>query len=190
MRTRIKKAFRSEKGFTLIELVVVIGIIGLLAGIAVINAQKSDNSFVLAGEAQNLAQEIRRVQEMAISSREHGPSAIVPKGGYGVFIASTGITLFADCDDNGLVGTTTECGTYSEIVKEFTLDPKVTSLAISVDGVSKSSVTVLYKPPLPVVKIFGDSVPTNGNESTINLLDAAGRTKTITVNRSGLVSVK
>lgn len=61
----------NKKGFTLIELLVVIVIISITAGIMVINFRKAGETGNLQRTAQQIIQNIRKAQNMALSSVKH-----------------------------------------------------------------------------------------------------------------------
>jgi len=94
-----------NKGFTLVELAVVIFIILLLTAVTLPNYRSGEKRLALQRSANKLAQDIRRVQGMAMSAEEfHG---IVPEGGYGIRVRDKHGSppiytyfLYADCNNN------------------------------------------------------------------------------------------
>lgn len=89
-----------EGGFTLFELLVVIFIIALVSAILVINMRRSESQYKLQIGAQEIAQSIRRAQDMALSSFRYQGN--VPFA-YGLFFDKqnrTSYRIFADINGN------------------------------------------------------------------------------------------
>jgi prepilin-type N-terminal cleavage/methylation domain-containing protein len=81
-----KLSFKSSKGFTLIELLVTTIIITILTSAVLVNYKNTSQQFALQRSANKLTQDLRRMQEMALSSsecKECSPVA-VPRYGYGI----------------------------------------------------------------------------------------------------------
>ena len=92
-------------GFTLVELLVIVFIIMLMSGIIFANYRQSGQRLALQRSANKLAQDIRRVQEMATSVKEF--QGVIPEGGYGIRFRDEGgsppiytYIIYADCNKN------------------------------------------------------------------------------------------
>ncbi|MDP3991232.1 MAG: type II secretion system protein, partial [Candidatus Nealsonbacteria bacterium] len=97
-----------NKGFTLTELMVVTGIIVLLTALVLPNYRTGDRQLTLERAAHKLSQDLRRTQEMAMSSyfSLEKTGGEVPKGGYGARflreIEPKQYRLFGDGNADGL----------------------------------------------------------------------------------------
>ena len=102
------KLFSKQKGFTLIEVLVVIFITAIISGIMVVGFRQGAKSNQLQRSAQIVIQNLRKVQNMALSSITFtNPSSgqkEVPAGGYAAeFNKGAGINtfyLYADFNSN------------------------------------------------------------------------------------------
>lgn len=87
----------NKKGFTLIEVLVVTAIIVIISAFMAVNFRKGEEGRKLQRTAQQIAQDIRKAQNLALSSTEY--AAEVPVEGYGARFRTQDInsyTLFAD----------------------------------------------------------------------------------------------
>ncbi|MBD3282229.1 MAG: prepilin-type N-terminal cleavage/methylation domain-containing protein [Candidatus Portnoybacteria bacterium] len=90
-----------KRGFTLTEILVVIFIIGFISSIMIVNWRSNEERYKLHRIAQEVVQDIRSAQDMALTSfRYEGniPSA------YGVYFDkqdSRGYIIFGDLNENG-----------------------------------------------------------------------------------------
>src|SRR3989338_367144 len=129
--------FRISKGFTLIELMVVTSIIVLLTALAFPNYRGGSQRLALQRSAHQLAQDLRRAEELALSSQQFGGE--VPKG-YGIYFnrnQSNQYILFADLGDGDRQYTDS-----SEKVETITLEGKVVISALSPEFAS--ALTVVF----------------------------------------------
>jgi len=182
-----------KKGFTLIELLTVLAIITILTSVSLFSYRSAQKEYLLENSARKLAQDIRRAEEMAISTRQiinpNNPTEkFVPKGGYGIYIklSPTQIILFADCNDNQSYQSGNVCGTspnkFSEKIEEIALESNVMISDIS----PSSPLNIVFKPPNPTVYV-------NGNQTSASItLSTPGfnQTKTIRINPTGLIYVE
>ncbi|MEN9649803.1 MAG: hypothetical protein RL094_770 [Candidatus Parcubacteria bacterium] len=103
LTSNIKKAAASlQKGFSLIELIVVIGIFSLILSIALFNQNKLNNNILLTNLAYEIALLVRETQSYGIGVRA-ADAAQGFEGGYGIsFDPRTPgqVTLFNDKDNN------------------------------------------------------------------------------------------
>jgi len=183
-----------NRGFTLIEITIVVTIIALLGTIFIANYRGGEKQFALKRSAHKLAQDLRTAQEMAMSSQttplEFGPETF-PKGGYGIYFeeGASSYILFADCDGDGLYDNTggalscrdaVEITPFPEKIEEIFLEK-----GISIDSLFpvSPSISLTFFPPDPVL-----TIKPNSNSASV-ILSFDGQTKTVSINSVGLIDI-
>jgi prepilin-type N-terminal cleavage/methylation domain-containing protein len=182
----------SQKGFTLVELIVVIAVIGLLSSLLLANYRTSSRSSELQYTAQKLIGDLRKVQNMAISSykyqEEAGGIEEVPCG-YGLhFRADNSYVLYRDLSPDDL---DKEClksdkiYNYGEAIGQPINLPERIDLEIEVDD-------IFFMPPSAKIFFNGqDGLSLVENEILIKLSESGNpkNKKIIRVNNFGLISL-
>jgi len=164
----------NNSGFTIIELLTVISIVTILSATAVVSYNSMRTQFSLLRSAHQLSQEIRKVQEMATSSRE--VSGVVPEGGFGIYLNISGaMVLFADFNNNG------NYDSGSEKLEDITLEQGVIICNLTINPLK-----IIFQPPNPKVNISGVS-PAG---ITLCLENDILKTKSIQINGAGLIYVE
>ena len=177
------------KGFTMLELVIVISIIIFLSAIILPNYQAAASRFALERSAYKLAQDIRRAAEMAMSAKEL-PGGGIPIGGYGVYFEVSSewnkrYRLYADTQPpEG-----NEFFTLADtIIEDIELEKGVVIQSINTPP---NKVGVNFKPPAPLVKIkYSDTDEAAGVIITLALEADLTKTRTVKVNKAGLIDVE
>lgn len=174
-----------QKGFTLVEVLTTLFIIAILSGIIFANYRQSNRLYNLLRAANKLAQDIRVVQQMALTTKQCC-GGIIPYG-YGVRLntGGTNYLLYADIDGSEDYND----GDAAIETVNFESGTTINSMQIIIDGnpaQNVNSITINFKPPDPTTKINGDSLIVQG---MITLL-LQGRTKSIKVNKAGLIWVE
>ena len=198
----------ASKGFTLLEIVVVTSIMLILALVVFLDYRGTEKDFALTRSAHKLSQDLRQVQEMAMSTRktpEEWPfEGVFPKGGYGMYFTtnpenSDSYILFADCDDekdyDSLVTTHTcfeaDIGlgqSINEKIKDFILEEGIKIKELQVDSVQVNELAITFVPPDPEITIAG------GGKTkaiiTLCLEDNKDVIKKVTINKVGLIDTE
>jgi len=186
-----------NKGFTLIEILVVISIIVILSGIVLINYRVSTQHFALQRSAVKLASDIRRAQEMAVASEECQPcGGGIPVGGYGISIREGDenyYVLYADADGNKHYLIPGLDPNIEEIYCEEGV--KIEDVQLLQPDNDTGDITINFTPPDPETNIKGGLGLFDGDEAIITLCligtDCSDpkNTKTITVNKAGRIDI-
>ena len=179
LRTKKKNKKKvSLNGFTLVELLVVIGIIAILTLILFVNYQPFKREFALQRAATKLAQDIRRMEGMAISSQSFSSCGSGYKYQYGIFFKQSQpeeYNLFVDCNNNGDYDSGID-----KIIETIDLES-----GISILSLSSSFLRIVFSPPDPIV-----TIKPSASSAVITLSTSNGQSKIIEVNKAGLIYVK
>jgi prepilin-type N-terminal cleavage/methylation domain-containing protein len=179
-----------EKGFTLTELLVSMTIIAVMIAIFLANYRAGERLFALQNAAHKLAQDFRRVEEMAMSARETSGGGI-PSGGYGIYFDANEpdhYILFADEDGRE------DYDSPSELIEDIVIDKKemveIKNLIHSFcpSGTCANAVAI-FMPPDPEVtmKVFwlgGSWIPVDS--LTVELTNNY-KTQKVYINEAGLI---
>ena len=164
-----------QKSFTLVELLVAVGIIILLTALVLPDYRAGERQFALQRSASKLAQDLRRAEEMAMSAKEPPTAPDTFKGAYGINFQtnSSNYILFADLDNDQIYDS-------GEEIETLPLEKKVKISNLS----PASPLTISFTPPDPTVNI-------NPSDSLVTItLSNNGQTKIIKVNKAGLIYVE
>ncbi|TFB07961.1 prepilin-type N-terminal cleavage/methylation domain-containing protein [Candidatus Atribacteria bacterium MT.SAG.1] len=169
-----------NKGFTMIELLIVIAIISILSSVVFLNWKSGEAGFALQNSAYKLSQDIREMQEMAMEAREMDCGGGDTGLSFGVQFKSSWsyYLLFVDCNSN-----------YRQDSGE---DFKIINFekGVEISNLSPSSFFgIVFTPPDPITYIKGSSSGTIA-EIILSLEDYPSRQRTITVNTSGMIEIK
>jgi prepilin-type N-terminal cleavage/methylation domain-containing protein len=173
-----------KNGFTLIELLTVLAIIFILTSISFPFYRTAQKQYILESAAQKLAQDIRRAQEMAISARVCEPCGNKVPPGYGIYLQQGNTSYFIYADTNPAHGNEIYDGGDVKI-ETISFEGKV-----FIKNVNPSSLSINFKPPDPKIRIGNSSQSLNETSITISLLNDTSKTKTIRVNKAGLIYVE
>ncbi len=175
-----------KKGFSLVELLVVISIIAILAALLLVNYKSGQKQLALNRAASKLAQDIRRAQEMAMAAEEVGEN--VPKGGYGIYFRKQpspqrSYIFFADKDINN------KCDFGNESINEIEFEGG----GIKIKDLGGNHLNVIFRPPDPVTLFTdadGNILDYSGISIEISLIEDETKSKIIRVNKAGLIDVQ
>ena len=187
-----------QRGFSLVELIVVVFIILILTAVVLGNYQSGGQALALQRSAARLAQDIRLIQAMAMGSREY--TGCDPAG-YGIYLHAEAMSnpphkpgcgayfLFADCDYSEPGGEYNSGGGGDPILEieatEFERGVNFIRAYYS-DGSNNPHATIIFYPPEPRVTIKCDS----GFCDSVKLkFDIKGQEKCVHINSKGLVYV-
>ena len=163
-----------EKGFTLIELVVVIGILSLLSASLITYSRAGEKQIVFFKEQSVLTSAVFRAKNLAISTygRDEANSC-----GYGIhFNSPQEIIIFNDKISGG------ECsspGSYSdsgEDIEKIIIDSRV--------KIAGSPSDFIFVPPEPTVS------PGSEVSIRLELADDSSKSSVITISPAGQITVK
>jgi len=171
-----------KKGFTLMELLVVIAIIGILSLAILVNYRTGQKQYLLQQAANQLAQDIRLIENRAITAKELGEGCVV----HGIkFEANKSSYNFLSCQ----LADINKCSDPCLPEETINLPAK-----IIIDSLSPQSLlTIKFIPPDPKV-IFqganGEEI-TDKNEVEITLQHQETQAEiTVSVNKAGLIQIK
>lgn len=167
-----------QKGFTLIEALVVSGIIIMMLGLILPNFKLGQKQFSLRSEAEKLAQALRRAQNMSMSAAPFNCQTGYVLMGYGIFFNIDNpdtYKLMARCSN----------GQTQDLEKEsISLENKIKIKYLKKDNILATSLDVFFYPPQPIVD-FGEGI----NKAEI-ILSSSETDISVKVNKAGLINVE
>jgi len=177
-----------KKGFTLIEVMIVVSITVLLSGLVFASYKDSQKRYSLAQAVQKLASDIRRVQNMTISGKEivgvceSGASNCY---GYGIYMEEEeddSYKIYADWNNDHFFK-----GSDDAVVETIYL-PGVIRIQSASPG---NELSIFFEPPDPTTYIDGSSgASVEPAEIVLEVVGSPLLTKTVTVTSSGLIGVE
>lgn len=200
LRTRLTLSRASSfpnAGFSLVELVVVAGIITLISTALILKQSSFDSTVLLRSLAYEVALSIRQAQVYGLSVREQGVGSANFDVGYGVHFSGANPTtyiLFADEDRDSRYD-------EGESVEVFTLRRgyRITAACATLvqSGAERctpgelSSLSIAFRRPDPDALIRSDLVSESYGTATITLLAPDGESaRVISVASTGQIEVK
>lgn len=184
-----------KNGFTLIELIVSIAIIGMVTGLFLANYSSANRRTDLTMTAQKLVADIRMAQSYALGLARYGTlgAPSVPVGGWGVNFnldnnGNNLYTIFADDNADTLLspGEAVE-NKGAQIV---TLPTNIVIQSLMVGSTPSYKANVTFLPPDPITNINNGTATASSTSVSIILRDDKTKsTKTVRVNFLGLVEV-
>ena len=173
----MKKTFYL-KGFTLVELLVSIVIIGILTTAVVASSPVAKQGFAIMRSSQGLAQDIRRAQIKATAMKEI--DGVSPKG-YGIYLttsASSSYILFADQD-----------GSYTYNGGDTLIETVNLETYVKINSLLPGSpLNIVFEPPNPTVWVNNSS--SSSSTITLYLENNVSKIREIFVNSSGLITTQ
>jgi len=176
----------NNKGFTIIELLVMVGVLAVMSSVLFIDFGKDSKKFALERSTQKLAQDIRRSQAMAKSAI----SGTENTTGYGVYLSkasgnNTGYIIYRNENENPYY----EPGTDA-VVETISLESEISICDIKKDNVSESDniMSISFEPPDPITYIENDYF---GHEAEITVCTPSdvSQFKKIYINNSGRIEI-
>ncbi len=179
---------RRYKGFTLVELLVVSGMIIILTTFVLASYRMGEREFSLNRAVHQVSQDIRVAQEKTMSGMECQECGGGVPPGYGIYFRdtspnNTSYILYAD--ENG-----DEIYTAGEEIETIELEKGVVIIDIKMDSIDSNQISINFRPPDPVIKIKRIQSD-NGTETKITfaLETDYSKTRTITINKAGLIDI-
>lgn len=176
-----------SRGVTIVELIVSIALMALIAGAVFVNWQPADETFALVRSAHQLAGDLRRAQQLAISTRVFSCLEIdADYGGYGLYLTDgqpTQYLIFENCGSSNRV--------YDQLIDQavefYQFEDGVQIKSIEVAGPATSA-SILFVPPDPIVYINDQKI---GVEAVIilELVNSPNETKEIKINTRGRIEI-
>lgn len=177
MLKKKNKIFNNFLGFTLIELMTSITIVGIISTVFIVNYRSTEEKSKLTMAVQKVASDIRLVQSYSLGEKEFNGS--FPVGGWGVnFDIATPEKYIIFADENS----SKNYDNVSEKFAEILLPSGVKINSLSIPG---SSANIIFLPPDPETYINGDSI----SEIKVYFIDRHDSQKYVFVNFLGLVDV-
>jgi len=183
---KLERSKKTENGFTLVEFLVAVTIITIFSVIILANYEPGEQNLALQRTVHQVAQDIRRTQEMSMSARKSSAcSGDVPTGGYGIYfydpvVNQTSYVLFADCNADENYSAGEETGDPIEI------EEGVGVYTLISGGAGVSTLTIIFKPPDPIVVSNAIVAAT----SSVTFQGENDRFGVVSVNEVGLIETK
>lgn len=186
---------QKQKGFSLIELLVVTALIVTLASVVWINSRTFGESLALERSANMMAQETRKAMEMSMSMEDYS-SSCSGKISFGIEFEKNNnsykriVQVVESVGNSHLIRTA--CRSELETIV-FEKNAKIS--LIKADGSEKNLVRVIFAPPQPKTFIFSTAdasgiLKSPHSETEIKIQSQNGDyEKTIKVNEAGLIEI-
>ncbi len=188
------KNFINKKGATLAELIVVMGIILLIMGILAIGYSSARRQVTLERATSKLAQDVRRTQGLAITTKEVSGCAPFFRRGYGIFLDArtsldqTKYIIFADCDDNQDYTPDVPPLTGDVILEAIEIEKGIRVNRFITNQGFPSILSIIFDPPDPLIYIRPTPVPGEPTAACIELTNEI-QSRFVLVNKGGLIDV-
>jgi prepilin-type N-terminal cleavage/methylation domain-containing protein len=187
LRSRTISYFRrTSRGFTLVEVLAVIAILGIVTSLMLFQYRQFDSQLLLRNLAYEIALTIREAQTLGIGVRGSGGVFTYSHGVH--FATGTAYFLFRDANDNGRYdGTDTILNRYTIERRNTISNLCVGSAPLSGGECNQASLDILFERPDPDAFFY----PTpSASDAQITVTSSSGTTRTIDITATGQVSVQ
>jgi prepilin-type N-terminal cleavage/methylation domain-containing protein len=194
----MKKLFKINKGFTLVELMVTVGIFVMITGLLIAKYGNFNNGILLTNLAYDVALTIRTAQAYGLNVQSKPTDTLSFSsdfdGIYGVHFEknTTSFILFADKNGDGIYDPAKEHVSTTNIKGGSKISEVCAASRASC--VSRASIDITFKRPEPVAIIKGTSAEgvteKNNSYAEVTVSSRDGVTKVITVSSIGQIAVK
>lgn len=176
---------RSNKisGFTIIEMLVTVGVLTLLSGILIMYSKSGENASVLLRQGAKIVTDVNRVKNLAVTTATYTNEAgeIIHPCGYGVYFDNTSqpnrYIVYADISKN--------CKTSEhKRPTDGSSDVESIDLATSITIDTKTIESIFFLPPDPDIYFN----PSNISEASISIKNLTGAKIEIKMSKAGQVS--
>ncbi len=176
-------SYKLSKGFSIIELMVVISIIGIMSGLMFANYRQGERDTALEYSAQQIAQDIRHAQNLSLA----GPKDTY---GYGIRFKKNKPSEYFIYGDEGSKNNNHQ---YNE-GEDGTPNPIVLSNNIEINDIMINLTTnnvadIFFAPPDPVTYINGNNANNTKAEIKICSTIQTNKCKIISITTTGQVDV-
>jgi prepilin-type N-terminal cleavage/methylation domain-containing protein len=171
-----------NKGFTLIEMMVVISIISIMSVIVISNYNAQRKSKELSFSAQKLAEDVRKAKNYSINVLKYG--AVDTSGGYGIHLSNSAPNQYIIfLDTESVLPKDRKYSEGSDVKVETVVFPDIIG---NMNGGSVTDADVIFLPPYGKTHISFNGMEQTGATLEVNLTKDA-KTKTVRINHEGKI---